>query len=87
LLASAPLAAHHDIEPDWLGVPMCFGGIGERATRSAVQAAGLLLDRARVVTEDECNGYLVRFLWLTAHNRHPPDARHAARAGSACSAA
>jgi hypothetical protein len=46
---------------------MYFGAIGERATRHAIEAAGLHLDAALLVAEDEGNGHLVRFLWITAH--------------------
>lgn len=66
LLASAPLTAGEDVEADWLGVPMYFGGIGEQATHDAVRAAGLHLTSAEVIEEDEGGGHLTRFLWLTA---------------------
>ena len=66
LVASAPLTAEDGLEADWLGVPMYFGGIGEQAMYDAVLAAGLQLDRAEVIPEDEGGGHLVRFLWLTA---------------------
>ena len=66
LLASAPLTPGDGVQADWLGVPMYFGGIGEQATYDAVDAAGLHLDRAEVIAEDEGGGHLVRFLWLTA---------------------
>jgi SAM-dependent methyltransferase len=71
LLTSAPLNAGGSVEPDWLGVPMYFGGIGEQATIAAVEAAGLVLDDTQVVAEDEGDGHLVRFLWLTAHRPIP----------------
>jgi SAM-dependent methyltransferase len=71
LLTSAPLVADDSVELDWLGVPMYFGGIGEQETYDAVGAAGLRLDDARVVTEDEGDGHLVQFLWLTAHRPAP----------------
>jgi SAM-dependent methyltransferase len=66
LVASAPLTAEDGLEADWLGVPMYFGGIGEQATYDAVHAAGLQLDSAEVIPEDEGGGHLARFLWLTA---------------------
>lgn len=53
LLTSTPITADHETAPDWLGVPMYFGAIGERATRQAVWAAGLHLDATRLVAEDE----------------------------------
>ncbi len=72
LLASAPLMAGEQTEPDWLCVPMFFGGIGEDATRCAVEAAGLDIERREVVEEDDGDGRLVSFLWHTArrHRRH-----------------
>ena len=67
LLTSTPVTADDETAPDRLGVPMYFGAIGERATRHAIEAAGLHLDAALLVAEDEGNGHLVRFLWITAH--------------------
>jgi SAM-dependent methyltransferase len=66
LLASAPLIAGSDVEEDWLGTPMYFGGIGEAATIDAVRAAGLTLVSAERVGEDEGEGRIVEFLWVTA---------------------
>jgi hypothetical protein len=66
LLASAPLIPGDDLDPDWLGVPMYFGGVGEQATYDAVHAAGLHLDRAEIIPEDEGGDGPVRFLWITA---------------------
>jgi cyclopropane fatty-acyl-phospholipid synthase-like methyltransferase len=66
LLTSAPLSAGQGLEDGWLGVPMYFGGIGEEATLRAVSDAGLRLERARRVPEDEGGGKIVEFLWLTA---------------------
>ena len=65
-LTNAPVGAGDGIEPDWLGVSMFFGGIGEAATRRAVGDAGLRLERMETVEEDEGGGNLVRFLWLIA---------------------
>ena len=66
LLASAPLIPGDDLDPDWLGVPMYVGGVGEHATYDAVHAAGLHLDRAEIIPEDEGGDRPVRFLWITA---------------------
>jgi SAM-dependent methyltransferase len=66
LLASTPVGAGDGIEPDWLGVDMFFGGIGEQATRDAVTAAGLRLETFEAVEEDEGEGRVVRFNWLIA---------------------
>jgi SAM-dependent methyltransferase len=66
LLTSAPLVAGEGVEDGWLGVPMYFGGIGEQATVDAVRDAGLTLVSAERVGEDEGEGRVVEFLWLTA---------------------
>ena len=79
LLVNTPITADDETAADWLGVPMYFGAIGARATRHAVRSAGLHLDAARLVAEDEGNGHIVQFLWINAHERaetsstdHPP---------------
>ncbi len=66
LLASAPLRAGDDRDESWLGVPMYFGGIGETATRQAIESAGLVVEEWQVVPEDEVDGKMVRFLWVLA---------------------
>jgi SAM-dependent methyltransferase len=66
LLTSAPVEAGDTTDPDWLGVPMYFGGIGAAATRRAVTDAHLLLERFEVVDEEEGDGRIVPFLWLIA---------------------
>jgi cyclopropane fatty-acyl-phospholipid synthase-like methyltransferase len=66
LLISAPLGAGDDSDPDWLGVPMFFGGIGVDATLAAVTDGGLTVQDAKVVGEDEGGGKVVEFLWVTA---------------------
>jgi SAM-dependent methyltransferase len=66
LLASAPLQAGDDQDRDWLGVPMFFGGIGQPATRRALEDAGLVIETWDVVGEDEGDGRIVEFLWLVA---------------------
>jgi SAM-dependent methyltransferase len=66
LLPSAPLLAGEGTDPSWLGVPMFFGGIGEEATVAAVAAAGLDLEEAVRVAEDEGGGRVVEFLWVRA---------------------
>ena len=45
---------------------MFFGGIGEAATRQAVEAAGLVVNDWQVMEEDEGDDQTVRFIWLTA---------------------
>jgi SAM-dependent methyltransferase len=66
LLTSAPLHAGEDVEDGWLGVPMYFGGIGEDAMTLAVRDAGLSLVSAERVAQDEGDGQIVVFLWVTA---------------------
>jgi hypothetical protein len=64
VLTSAPLIPGDAVDPEWLGVPMYFGGIGEQATYDAVRAAGLHLDRAEIIAEDEAGDE--RLLWIIA---------------------
>lgn len=66
LLTSAPLAPGSGVEEGWLGVPMYFGGIGTDATVTAVAEAGLTLESAEVVEEDEGDNRTVGFLWVVA---------------------
>jgi cyclopropane fatty-acyl-phospholipid synthase-like methyltransferase len=66
LLTSAPLGIGDGQDPDWLGVPMFFGGIGETATREAIGQAGLDIEEWEIVSEDEGDGRHVEFLWLIA---------------------
>lgn len=66
LVTSAPIAAGDGVAANWLGVPMFFGGIGVEATLSAVEAAGLVVEEAQVRGEDEGQGRVVEFLWVTA---------------------
>jgi SAM-dependent methyltransferase len=74
LLTSAPLTPGDGHDDAWLGVPMFFGGIGEHATRRALDDAGLILETWEVVGEDEGDGRIVDFLWLIA--RKPPNRHH-----------
>lgn len=66
LLTSAPLQVGDSRDEEWLGVRMSFGGIGEAATRRAVQSAGLVVEEWQVIPEDEGDGRTVAFLWLLA---------------------
>lgn len=63
LLLNAPLRPGEAVETDWLGVPMYFAGIGPAATEAAVTAAGLHLDHAQTLSEDEGGGNTVAFHW------------------------
>lgn len=66
LLASAPTEAGDGVDPSWLGVPMFFGGVGEPATREAVEAAGLAVESIERIEEEEDGRGSVEFLWVTA---------------------
>jgi cyclopropane fatty-acyl-phospholipid synthase-like methyltransferase len=66
LVTNAPLRPDSMVDPDWMGVPMYFGGLGERATRAAVAAAGLVVESSEIVAEDERDGHVAHFLWITA---------------------
>jgi cyclopropane fatty-acyl-phospholipid synthase-like methyltransferase len=66
LMTSAPLTPGDGTDSDWLGVPMFFGGIGQEATRHALDDAGLVVESWEVVGEDEGDGHIVEFLWLIA---------------------
>jgi SAM-dependent methyltransferase len=68
LVTSAPLVAGDDADDEWLGVPMFFGGIGVDATLAAVEAAGLTVESADEVDE-QVDGHVERFLWVTAVSR------------------
>lgn len=67
LVTTAPLAAGEDVQADWLGVPMFFGGIGAEATVAAVRDAGLEAEQAEVIADDDAG--VERFLWVTAVRR------------------
>jgi SAM-dependent methyltransferase len=67
LVTSAPLAFGDD-DDEWLGVPMFFGGIGADATVVAVEAAGLVVESADEIDE-QVDGHVERFLWVTAISR------------------
>jgi cyclopropane fatty-acyl-phospholipid synthase-like methyltransferase len=57
------------VEPDWLGAPMFFSHFDAAANRALVERAGLAVEDAQVLSEDE-DGQPVSFLWVTA--RKPP---------------
>ena len=65
LLTSAPRIPGDEFE-DWIGVPMYFGGIGDEATLAAVRIAGLTVEASEVVAENEPNGHISLFHWITA---------------------
>jgi SAM-dependent methyltransferase len=53
------------VEPDWLGSPMYFGGHGTEESLRLLMEAGLVVESAELVTEDE-DGVPVIFLWVQA---------------------
>jgi SAM-dependent methyltransferase len=71
LVINVPVTVGEGIEQEWLGVPMYFGGIGQDATLAALIEAGLIVERAELIEEDE-NGDTVRFLWIVGST--PPSA-------------
>jgi cyclopropane fatty-acyl-phospholipid synthase-like methyltransferase len=69
LVTSAPLSADESVEDGWLGVPMFFGGVGVDATVAAAAGAGLVVERAEHVVENDSradDGSPEQFLWLVA---------------------
>jgi SAM-dependent methyltransferase len=54
-----------EIEADWLGVDMFFSHFSARVNRRLVAEAGLVIERADVVTEPE-DRHEARFLWVVA---------------------
>jgi SAM-dependent methyltransferase len=53
------------VEADWLGVDMYFSHFSAKVNRRLVEAAGLVIERADVVTEPE-DRHDARFLWIVA---------------------
>ena len=64
--ASFPLTPGDDVEADWLGVPMFFGGIGREATEELLRAAGFALELAEVRENPDPDGGTESFLWVIA---------------------
>ena len=56
------------VDDDWLGAPMYFSHFGAATNRRLVEAAGLRLEDASVIDEDE-DGVPVPFLWITARRQ------------------
>jgi SAM-dependent methyltransferase len=53
------------VEPGWLGVDMFFSHYSARVGRRLVEAAGLTVERAEILTEPE-DRFDARFLWVVA---------------------
>lgn len=49
--SSFPLGAGEDVEGDFIGVPMFFGGIGPDATKEALAEAGFAIELERGLTD------------------------------------
>lgn len=58
---------------DWLGVEMYFSQWSARVNRRLVEAAGLVVERAEVMTEPE-DRHDARFLWIVARAPRAPRA-------------
>jgi SAM-dependent methyltransferase len=64
--ASFPLTPADDLEDDWLGVPMFFGGIGREATERGLHEAGFELESSEVRDNADPAGGTESFLWVVA---------------------
>jgi SAM-dependent methyltransferase len=67
--ASFPLTPGDDVEDDWRGVPMFFGGIGREATEQGLRAAGFDLELSEVRENPDPSGGIESFLWVIARRR------------------
>jgi SAM-dependent methyltransferase len=67
--ASFPLTLGDDVEDEWLGVPMFFGGIGRPATENGLRDAGFDLELAEVRDDPDPAGGTEAFLWVIARQR------------------
>jgi SAM-dependent methyltransferase len=67
--ASFPLTQGDDVEDDWRGVPMFFGGIGREATERGLEHAGFELEMADVRENRDPAGGTEAFLWVIARRR------------------
>ena len=67
--ASFPLTPGDDVEDDWLGVPMFFGGIGREATEVGLREAGFELELAEVRENPDPEGGTEAFFWVIARRR------------------
>ena len=58
------------VEPGWLGVDMFFSHYSARVGRRLVEAAGMDVERAEILTEPE-DRFDARFLWVVARKPGP----------------
>jgi RimJ/RimL family protein N-acetyltransferase/SAM-dependent methyltransferase len=66
LCASFPLGVGDDIEDDWIGAPMFFGGIGREATVAALREAGFELELDQIRDDTDADMQEESFLWVIA---------------------
>ena len=66
LFASFPTGADDDVEDEWMGVPMFFGGIGREATEAALRGAGFELELCEERTDEDPADGTESFLWVIA---------------------
>lgn len=64
--ANLPLTPGDEVEPDWRGVPMFFGGIGREATEKGLIEAGFDLQLAEERDNTDPAGGTERFFWVIA---------------------
>jgi RimJ/RimL family protein N-acetyltransferase/SAM-dependent methyltransferase len=64
--ASFPMGEDDDIEEDWIGAPMFFGGIGHEATVTALRETGFELDLEEVRDDTDADMQGESFLWVIA---------------------
>jgi len=64
--ASFPVGIGDDVEHDWIGVPMFFGGIGRNATEAGLRDAGFELLLAEERSDPDPAGGTETFLWMIA---------------------
>jgi SAM-dependent methyltransferase len=67
--ASFPLTPGDDVEDDWRGVPIFFGGVGREATEQGLRAAGFDLELSEVRENPDPSGGIESFLWVIARRR------------------
>jgi SAM-dependent methyltransferase len=67
--ASFPLSPGDDVEDDWLGVPMFFGGVGREMTEKGLIDAGFVIELAEERDDADPEGGTERFLWVIARRR------------------
>jgi SAM-dependent methyltransferase len=67
--ASFPLTPGDDVEQNWCGVTMFFGGIGREATEKGLRDAGFDLELSEIRENPDPTGGTETFLWVIARRR------------------